>query len=51
MVLLALRDAITDDSVRINACIAAFISRALRMMLHPDHLPMYPLIGKVCGRA
>lgn len=46
LVLVTLRDAIVDPTARLLGVVAAFVCRALRLMLHPDHVPMYPLIAR-----
>jgi hypothetical protein len=46
LALTALRDAITAPNLPITPCVAVFIGRAVRIALHPENAPMYPLINK-----
>lgn len=47
MLLSAFKGAIAVAGEEMAPCVLAFVSRAVRLMLHPENKPMHPIVSKV----
>ena len=42
----ALRDAIPEENMSLTPCTTVFVGRAVRIALHPENVPLYPIVNK-----